>query len=416
MKHYLPLALLLGVAARAPAMDLPDPLLFRDGTRVTTRTDWQERRRDELKELFQREMYGYLPPVPRHLSASVTTTHRDFAGGKGTMKLVKISTGAEGAPVIDVLLLVPNHRQGRVPVFCAMNFCGNHAVTADERVPLVRGWVYSSCKGVVEDHATAEGRGSQAADWAVERILERGYALATFCSSDIDSDRKDVSDGIYAWLARQKDPQARPEPAHRGSIAAWAWGFHRVVDYLVTDPDLDKERIAAVGHSRNGKTALLAAALDERIALAIPHQAGCGGTAPSRGKIGEQVAQINKNFPHWFNAAFKKYNEDPAKLPFDQHELLALCAPRPVLYSNAEEDQWANPAGQFEALQAAQPVYRLLGASGLEASVVPPLGELSAGTLGYFIRKGKHSMNAEDWQVFLAFAERHFGKAQTESK
>jgi hypothetical protein len=174
----------------------------------------------------------------------------------------------------------------------------------------------------------------------------------------------------------------------------------------VTDPDIDARRIAVVGHSRNGKAALVAAALDERIALAIPLQAGCGGTAPSRGKIGESVKQINDRFPHWFNAQFKKFNDQPERLPLDQHCLVALCAPRPVLLPNAVEDEWANPSGQFEVLQAADPVYRLLGAGGLEAREMPPTGVLVDSTLGYYIRPGKHSMTQGDWKVFLDYADK----------
>ena len=183
------------------------------------------------------------------------------------------------------------------------------------------------------------------------------------------------------------------------------------MDYLVKDKQIDPKRIAAVGHSRNGKTALLAAAFDERIALAIPHQAGCGGTAPSRGKIGESVKQINNSFPHWFNAQFKEFNERPDKLPIDQNCLVALVAPRPVLFSNAVEDQWANPAGQFDVLKAADPVYRLLKVEGLGSDQKPETGKLLDSRLGYFIRPGKHSMTREDWMVFLAFADKHLGKA-----
>ncbi|HJZ93102.1 MAG TPA: acetylxylan esterase, partial [Gemmataceae bacterium] len=112
--------------------------------------------------------------------------------------------------------------------------------------------------------------------------------------------------------------------------------------------------------------------------------------------------------PHWFNAAFKQFNDDPTRLPFDQHCLVALCAPRPVLFSNAAEDLWANPEGQFEVLKAADPVYRFLGAGGLDAKEVPPLGKLSPSTLGYFIRAGQHSMTAEDWRAFLDFADGQF--------
>ena len=184
----------------------------------------------------------------------------------------------------------------------------------------------------------------------------------------------------------------------------------RAVDYLPTDKDIDKNRIAVVGHSRLGKTALLAAAFDERIALVIPHQAGCGGTAPSRGEVGESVKQINDRFPHWFDATFKEFNDHPDRLPFDQHSLVALVAPRPVLLTNAVEDTWANPQGQFEVLQAADPVYRLLGAGGLEAKRMPEPGRLIDSMLGCHIRPGKHSMGKEDWNVFLAFADKHLGK------
>src|SRR5205085_8774413 len=163
-----------------------------------------------------------------------------------------------------------------------------------------------------------------------------------------------------------------------GTIAAWAWGVQRAVDYLVTDKELDAARIIAVGHSRLGKTALLAGAFDERIALVIPHQAGCGGTSPSRGKVGESVRRINTSFPHWFNTAFKEFNDQPDRLPFDQHCLVALVAPRPVLFSNAVEDTWANPDGQFQVLQAADPVYRFLGVEGLAAKEMPEPNRLVA--------------------------------------
>jgi hypothetical protein len=197
----------------------------------------------------------------------------------------------------------------------------------------------------------------------------------------------------------------------------------RCVDYLVTDKDIDAKRIAAVGHSRNGKTALLATACDDRIAMAFPHQAGCGGSAPNRiapamaalqanGRpTAETTAVINKSFPHWFNAEFKKFNETPERLPFDQNCLVALCAPRPVLFSNAQNDQWANPAGQFQILQAADPVYRFLGVEGIDAKEMPPQGQLVSSRLGYYIREGNHSMTAQDWGVFLDFADRHWKAA-----
>jgi hypothetical protein len=381
----------------------PDPLLMRDGKAVTTEKQWRTERRPELLALFQHYMYGTIPPKPDRIEFKVEATYPDFLDRKATLKLVTISFGDAAAPKIDLLLAVPNGTGGRVPVFLAINFCGNHAVTPDPRVPLTRGWIYGNCTGSTNSRATEACRGSQAKDWDLAQIIGRGYALATFCNSDLDSDRANVSDGVYAWLARKA---GQPVPTRdRGSIAAWAWGFHRCVDYLLTEPGLDPKGIAVVGHSRNGKTALLAAAFDERIALCIPLQAGCGGTAPSRGKIGESVKQINTSFPHWFNAAFKQFNDRTDRLPFDQHCLVALMAPRPVLLANALEDQWANPSGQFEMLLAAEPVYRLLKADGLASPKMPELEHLSAGKLGYYIRPGKHSMTRQDWGAFLDFAD-----------
>src|SRR5207244_5720513 len=193
----------------------------------------------------------------------------------------------------------------------------------------------------------------------------RGYAVATFYCGDVDPDRADVRQGIQPHVAKLGITRAGPDDW--GTIAAWAWGIHRAVDFLVTVPELDKTRIAVVGHSRLGKTAIVAAAFDDRIALAWPHQAGCGGTAPSRchNPKAETVKRINTSFPHWFCDNFKRFNEDPARLPFDQNCLVALCAPRPVLFTCAVKDQWANPAGQFDVLKAAEPAYQLLGAGGL---------------------------------------------------
>ncbi len=335
--------------------------------------------------------------------------HRDFLAENATLKLVRLDTGDGKGPQIDLMLVVPNERRGPAPVFLAMNFCGNHALTADTRVPLGKGWMNNSCGGCVNNHAAEAARGAQAGDWPLAEIIRRGYALATFQNGDIDSDRGDVSEGIYAWLAGNEP--AKNKAASRGTLAAWAWGFHRCVDYLVTEPMVDSRRIASVGHSRNGKTALLATAFDDRIAMAFPHQAGCGGTAPSRGKVGESVKAINDHFPHWFNARFKEFNPEPQRLPFDQHCLVALCAPRPVLLSNAREDQWANPSGQYQVLRAAEPVYRFLGAKDPPLpEQMPPSGQLTGGKLGFYIREGKHSMTADDWRVFMDFADQQWGK------
>jgi hypothetical protein len=396
--------------------ELPDPLVMLDGRRVASATDWPARRA-ELAELFQREMYGSIPP-PYPVSAVSSSVDRAFLDGAATLKLHALSVG-DGGPVIDLMTVVPNRRAGAAAVFLVMNFCGNQAVTTDRAVPLTRGWVPSaSCSGCPDGSASEASRATHVDNWPLARLVDRGYAVATFCSSDVDSDRPDVSDGVYRWLAR--GDAARNEPGSRGTLAAWAWGFHRCVDHLITDPDIDATRIATVGHSRNGKAALLAAAFDERIAVAIANQAGCGGSAPSRlppelsrpdesGRpTAETVRAINARFPHWFNARFKSFADDPGQLPFDQNGLVALCAPRPVLFTSAAEDLWANPTGQLDVLRAADGAYRLCGVDGIADVGLPPCGVLVGDRLGYHIRHGGHSMNADDWMTFADFADRHW--------
>jgi hypothetical protein len=272
--------------------------------------------------------------------------------------------------------------------------------------------MYDRQPGVVKNKASAAGRGQQKDVWPVDMILEAGFGLATIYGGEIEPDVKIERGGLYKHIPAVGEPDE-----HWGRIAVWAYGLSRAVDYLSTRPEVDAKRIAVVGHSRLGKTALLAGAFDERIALVVSNQSGCGGAAPSRGTVGESVEKINTAFPAWFCGNFKKFNDDPKRIPFDQHALVALCAPRPVLFTNAEEDSWANPKGQFEVLQAADPVYRFLGASGFNGKEFPksaarPPGKLEfdpheVSRLGYFIRPGKHSMSREDWTHYLAYASAH---------
>ena len=383
---------------------LPDPLVMLSGEKVSTAEVWQAKRKPELKGLFQHYMYGTLPPAPEKIDAKVERVDEKFLGGKGTLKEVAIKFGPKNAPAIRLLLAVPNQRSVPAPVVLGLNFCGNHALLADAGVTLSETWMPQHCAGVSNNRATAASRGTQPDNFAFETALDRGYAVATFYHGDIKPDRPGYDDGVYPHYFQSG--QTEPGPHEWGAIAAWAWGLSRAADYLVTDKAIDAKRIIVLGHSRNGKTALVAGAFDERFALVIPHQAGCGGTAPSRGKVGETVKQINDRFPHWFCGEFKKFNEQVERLPFDQHALIALCAPRPVLLTNAVEDQWANPDGQYETLKGADPVYRLLGVVGLGSQEIPAVGKLLNSRLGYYIRQGKHSMGKEDWTVFLDFADK----------
>jgi hypothetical protein len=338
-----------------------------------------------------------------------------FLEGKVTLSESRITfKGPDLKQQLHVLLVVPNKRSEPAPVFVGMNFCGNHALAKHPSIHIPESWIYKSCAGSENERATEKGRGGQAEVWNLDLIVDRGYALACFYSGDIDPDTADFSDGIEPSF--YKPGQTSPGPDDAGAIASWAWGYHRVVDFLTAkhSSSVDLKRIAAVGHSRNGKTTLLATAMDDRIALAIPHQAGCGGTAPSRVAIDrkdvETIRRINTSFPHWFCDNFPLFNETPDKLPFDQNCLVALCAPRPVLYTNALEDQWANPDGQFEMLKGANSVYRLFETEGLQATEKPELRKLVDSKLGYYIRPGKHAMDREDWGIFLDYADKQFAK------
>jgi hypothetical protein len=413
----LALAALLAARAGAdfPAADklpahkeLPGPLTMLDGGKVKSADEWTRKRRPELKQLLQHYMYGWLPPAPATVEGKVEHEDTKALDGKAILREVSLTVAPAPAPKVRLLLVIPAKRKGPAPVFVGMNFSGNHTLVDDPKVSIPDSWMYPFAPGVKKTRASAAGRGKAKDVWAIDQTIARGYAVCTFYNGDVDPDQKETR----GPLKKAIDPEGKA-----GTIAAWAWGISRAVDYLAGVPELDPKKIIAVGHSRLGKTVLLAAAFDERIALAIPHQAGCGGTAPSRHWIGglpggkvETVKRINTSFPHWFNAEFKKFNDAPERLPFDQNALTALVAPRPVLFSNAREDAWANPPGQFEVLKAAEPVWKLLGAGGLATKEMPQEGALSDGTLGYYIRAGKHSMTRDDWKVFLDFADKHLGK------
>lgn len=377
----------------------PDPLVSFDGTAVTTAQAWKTRRRQEIVRMFDHYMYGPQPRTTGPVTAK--TRHESTAQGMWVRELDVVA--GPGAPVVRLLLVLPP--QGTPPkgVFLGPNFNGNHAILADKGVAITQAWVYPARMNSRDNKATEEGRGKGLAQWNAPLIVEKGYGLATFYAGEVDPDRAEGRGGLQDWLRKREGHS----PEQWGTIALYAWAMSRMVDVLRQDPATARAPLISVGHSRMGKTALLAAAMDQRFAMAILLQAGCGGTAPSRGKIGESVKQINDRFPHWFNSRYKQFNDRPEKLPFDQHHLVALMAPRPVLFPNAVEDTWANPAGQFEVLRAADPVYRLLGAGGCDARDMPPLNTLTAGKLAYWIRPGKHEMNTEDWRTFLEFTNRH---------
>lgn len=368
------IAFLLLMSSRAPAgprspeelpaiPELPDPFLLADGSRVASPADWPKRRA-ELLELVLTYEYGHLPPASKDVKASPNPDYRppepsgsnassrpttDVPLPEGTRE-EKLTLTVDGKVSIPLIVTVPPGK-GPFPV-------------------IVRGdlnW------GRVKPSIAAE-------------VAKRGYLLAQFDRTAIVPDKKGPREGAAYAVYPEQD---------YGALAAWAWGYHRTIDYLVTRPDVDAKKIAVTGHSRGGKTTLLAGATDERIALTNPNNSGCGGAGCYRFQAGksEDLAAILKNFPYWFQADMGKFIGKIEHLPIDQHSVKALVAPRGLLQTEALGDIWANPEGSQHTHLAAREVYAFLGAPEKIALVY---------------REGKHEHNLADWTVLMDYADKLF--------
>ena len=385
---------------------LPDLMLTNGGKRVTSKADWAGRRA-ELLRLFAENVYGKTPTQAVRLRFQTNSVNQSARNGLAIRKQISIFfADYPKLPPIDVLLYIPKGATKPAPVIMGLNFCGNHCITTEPDISLSTRWVGNAIGEVsVNNKATEKARGMQEPRWPVDTILKRGYALATAYYGDIEPDHpQGWHTGIRSALG-DSTRYGNSQASEWGAIGAWAWGMSRIMDYLQTDPAIDAKRVILMGHSRIGKAAVWAGAQDERFAAVIANESGEGGAALSRRYYGETVERLNTSFPHWFTGRYQTYNQRVADLPVDQHQLLALIAPRPLYVASADGDQWSDPKGEFLGALQAEPAYKLYGKTGLGTAMFPGLNQSVGQTVRYHDRTGKHDVTDYDWAQYLRFAD-----------
>ncbi|WP_246150867.1 glucuronyl esterase domain-containing protein [Adhaeribacter aerolatus] len=368
--------------AKVPAYTLPDVLKTSDGQLVKNKPDWEKKRRPEVLTLFENNIYGQMPKTFDNLTYKVTNEVKDAMNGKAHLKEVTITvTKGNKSADIHLVLFTPNHVKKPVPAFLLINNRGKEN--------------------------TDPTRATKSEFWPAETVIESGYAVAAFHVSDGAPDNKNTyQDGILRLYPEQLETDNGMK-----AIGAWAWTASRVLDYFQKDKNIDAKKVFVVGHSRGGKAALWAGVQDQRFAMVFSNCSGNTGAALARRRFGETITRINTSFPHWFTNNYKKYNDNEAALPVDQHMLIALIAPRPVYATNATKDLWADPKGTYLSLINAQPVYALYKKpSGLSPEPPAINTAIINSILGYHNREGIHNLTTFDWQNFIRFANYHYPK------
>ena len=372
--------------ALVPEYTLPDIFTQNNGEKISSTTTWEQERRDELLDLFRSEVYGYAPPRPDNLSFRVIESDPEALGGKATLKRIALEFQIQGNDFsIPLILFIPNDRMEKAPVFLLLNHRDSDN-TDPERM-------------IISDF------------WPAEYVIGRGYAIAAInVALGVDPDQPEAKTGIREFY-KQHHPD--PDNLTWGTISAWAWSGLRAIDYFETDPDINLEQIAIVGHSRGGKTALWAGAQDKRIALTCSNNAGEGGPALSHRLLGEYVSNLNSNFPHWFTDNYNKYSGKELSMPFDQHMAVALVAPRGYHGADASEDLWADPRGSWLSLLEASKVWEMYGKVKPMKDEMPPVNDLLLnGPIAYHMRDGGHNLSLFDWKLYLDHADVLFGREQ----
>jgi hypothetical protein len=382
-----------------PFPTLPDPLVLNNGKKVTAAKDWWDKRRPEIVELFDREIYGRVPKVTPKVKWEVTSTTEEKNGEVAVIvkRLVgHVDNSSHPSIAVDMQLTLTTPADAKKPVPVIMEF-GFAFPPGAGRGPAAPG------RG-----PAGPGRGPTGPTWQ-QQVLAKGWGYAILVPNSIQADNgAGLTAGIIG-LCNKGEPRKADD---WGALRAWAWGASRALDYFETDKAVDAKKVGIEGHSRYGKAAIVAMAYDQRFAIAFPSSSGEGGVKLHRrnwGEVVENVAATNEY--HWMAGNFLKY-AGPLNwndLPVDSHELVALCAPRPVFISAGatEGDGWVDAKGSFLAGAGAGPVYRLLGKKDLGTTEFPPIETpLIAGEVGFRQHTAGHTP-APNWPTFIQFAERY---------
>jgi (4-O-methyl)-D-glucuronate---lignin esterase len=403
---------LVGCAALLPVVKLdpalaptaPPPILgaFGDDPEVTTQADWENRRAPILRRAFAERVYGPYPsdaPPPRLIarSAIVYAPLADAA----IVEQWSVAVGDEDHPShFNMMVVLPKNTGRRAPMIVMENFCGNHRAFPDapDQVAGPLTPAFPACDVDWAQPLVTVVFGRQINGPPFADVLARGYGLALFYAGDVVGDEP-VS--ARTGLLQLYGDQA----ANAGAVAVWAWLYSEAYDVLAADARIDPQRVAIWGHSRNGKAVLLAGAMDSRFAAIIAHQSGRGGASLSHSANGEPIAKMMEEYSYWFPPAFA--NAASSEPSFDQHELIALIAPRPVLLGNGARDAWSDPRAAWSAATAADPVYRLYGVAGLQqADMRTPNPDAR---IWFYTRPGLHGVTSRDWREFLDFLDAQMG-------
>jgi hypothetical protein len=370
--------------SKVATFSLPDPLKMVDGQVVSTGEQWKKRRAEILR-FYEEQIYGKIPENAPSVKWMVTETDNESRNGTAIARKVRGIVGNGSGTDLNVTLYLPKKATGPVPVLLNLSFFSGDR-------PLRR-----------------RSETDEAPFDPIAEVLEHGWGFAQIGYSDIQPDKADQwQQGVIGQTL--KDGQTRPAKDEWGTISAWAWGASRTVDYLESDGTVDPKRIAITGASRLGKTVLWAAAQDDRIASVFSVVPGEMGASLIRRDWGETLDDMAQNFHYQFAGNLQNWVGKWNDLPVDQHLLISLIAPRPVYVNGGLSDQWSDPKGEFLAMVAAGPVYRLLGATDLGTDQVPELDKpITSGRLGFHYHSKGHQAVPEDWRLFLEFADRNYG-------